>query len=303
MHFLLTNDVESFSIQANRLDFKTAKNVYEIGLPRLMDLYSKHDISSTFYFTGKMAEFFPEAVELVMAHGHDIGCHGYDHSPQFAFDSMTLNEQIEHLKKGKRVIESVAGKIYDFRAPALRINENTLLALESTGFKTDSSIAPQRFDGPLTFGSKRKLKWLFAQRGPYYPSYDSTIKPGTSTILELPISSLLFSYIGSTMRVSPQTLKVIEKILLYEAKVYKRPVVFLFHPNECLDFEKGVVPERRSTNTVEYMFADLLRNKLKTRNLGLKSIDLLDELIIRAKKRGFEFCTVQAYAKSITKYK
>src|SRR3972149_7164907 len=170
MYFLMTNDVESFSIPLNKLDLSTSKHVYEVGLPRLLDVYSKHDIKSTFYFTGEIAELVPEAIELVLDHGHEIGCHGYDHSPHRAFDSMVLEEQVVELNRAKAAIECIAGKIYDFRAPMLRINENTIRALEQTGFNTDSSIASQRFDGPLTFGSKRKLKWLVAPRFPYYPS-------------------------------------------------------------------------------------------------------------------------------------
>jgi peptidoglycan/xylan/chitin deacetylase (PgdA/CDA1 family) len=211
MHFLMTNDVESFSIPLNRLDHNTAKEVYKVGLPRLLDVYSKHDIKCTFYFTGEIAEIVPEAVELVLDHGHDIGCHGYDHSHLQAFDSMNFEEQKAQLNKAKSVIEDIAGKITDFRAPALRINESTIRALEETGFKTDSSISSQRFDGPLTFGSKKKLKWLTAQRMPYYPSYGSVFKRGESNILELPISAFIFSYIGTTMRVSPVILQTLEK--------------------------------------------------------------------------------------------
>jgi peptidoglycan/xylan/chitin deacetylase (PgdA/CDA1 family) len=139
----MTNDVESFSIPLNRLSPDTAREVYEVGLPRLLDVYAKTDIRCTFYFTGKMVEMVPEAVELVLDHGHEIGCHGYDHSPDRAFDLMDLDEQILVLKRAKDVIEDVSGRIYDFRAPALRINEYTIRALEETGFTTDSSIASQ----------------------------------------------------------------------------------------------------------------------------------------------------------------
>jgi len=213
---------------------------------------------------------------------------------------MNLNEQVEYLKKAKAVIESIAGRIRDFRAPALRINENTIKALEKTGFDTDSSIASQRFDGPLTFGSKRKLKWLIAPRSPYHPSYNSIAKKGDSKILEIPISALLFSYIGTTMRVSPLILKILEKVLFAEAVRTEKPMVFLFHPNECLDPEKGIIPERRADNAIEYIFADVIRNKLKMRNLGANAVNLLDNVIKRAKYSGFEFVTVQEYSKFIT---
>jgi peptidoglycan/xylan/chitin deacetylase (PgdA/CDA1 family) len=94
MHFLMTNDVESFSIPLNRYDVETAKEAYEVGLPRLLDLYARHDLKCTFYFTGTFAEQSPESVELVKEHGHEIGCHGYDHSPQRAFDYLRMSSGI-----------------------------------------------------------------------------------------------------------------------------------------------------------------------------------------------------------------
>ena len=39
----------------------------------------------------------------MLDHGHEIGCHGYDHSPDRAFDLMDLDEQILELKRAKDV--------------------------------------------------------------------------------------------------------------------------------------------------------------------------------------------------------
>ena len=86
--------MESFSIPLNRLSPDTAREVYEVGLPRLLDIYAKTDIRCTFYFTGMFAEASPESVELVLDHGHEIGCHGYDHSPQRAYDLLGYEEQV-----------------------------------------------------------------------------------------------------------------------------------------------------------------------------------------------------------------
>ncbi|RZN43508.1 MAG: hypothetical protein EFT35_01085 [Methanophagales archaeon ANME-1-THS] len=94
-------------------------------MPRLLDLYARHDIKSIFYFTGMFAEQLLESVELVKRHGHEIGCHGYDHSPNRAFDMLGYKEQVNQFKKAKRVIEELAGRIESFRAPMLRINEVT----------------------------------------------------------------------------------------------------------------------------------------------------------------------------------
>ena len=70
MYFLMTNDVEAHSLSLNREDPGTVDLVYKIGLLRLLDLLSKHDVSSTFYFTGMFAEVSPESVELVREHGY-----------------------------------------------------------------------------------------------------------------------------------------------------------------------------------------------------------------------------------------
>ena len=295
MHFMMTIDVECFSIPLNRCDNDTGREVYEAGLPRLLGLLARHDVQGTFYFTGKMAEMFPEAIELVMGYGHEIGCHGYDHSPEKAFDLLSYDEQLKELRKAKTAIEGVAGRVESFRAPMLRINEATVRALEEAGFKTDSSVASQRFDGPLTFGAKRKLKWLVAPRKPYMISYDSIVKSGSSNILEIPISAAIFPFIGTTMRISPFITKILQKYLYHESKKTGKPVVFLFHPNECLDIGNEIVTTRRTSNPVEYLFADVVRHKLKLKNLGQTSLKLLDEVVTSAKEFGFEFVSAGEY--------
>jgi len=297
MYFIMTNDVESFSIPLNREDESVVKEVYEVGLPRLLELYARHDIKSTFYFTGMFAEQSPESVDLVKAHGHEIGCHGYDHAPERAFDVLSYEEQLSELKKAKRIIESLAGTIESFRAPALRLNEDTVRALEETGFTSDSSVCPQRFDGPFTFGSKKKLKWLLAPRKPYFLSYESITREGDSKILEIPISAVIFPFIGTTMRRSPLITKILQKYLSFESKRTDKPVVFLFHPNECLDFDGKAIPTRRSTNFFDHLFADVIRQKLKLKNLGMNSLILLDDVLTSAREHGFEFVSVNEYRK------
>lgn len=296
MYFLMTSDVEAHSLSLNREDPGIVDQVYKVGLPRLLDLLSKHDVSSTFYFTGMFAEASPESIELVRDHGHEIGCHGYDHSSQKAFDLLGYEEQVNELKKAKNVIEPVAGKITSFRAPALRINEDTVRALAETGFLSDSSIASQRFDGPLTFGAAKKLKWLYAPRKPYMLSYESVVREGDSGVIEIPISAFVFPFIGTVMRVSPSIFKMLQKYLYYESRNTGKPIVFLFHPNECLDVGK-VMTTRRANNLIGYLFADVIRHRLKQNNLGVASLRLLDEVLVNAKRNGFEFLNMEEYRK------
>ena len=47
---LLTNDVETTSIWFNTLRDETGLKVLKEGMPVLLDLYSKYDIKTTFFF-------------------------------------------------------------------------------------------------------------------------------------------------------------------------------------------------------------------------------------------------------------
>ncbi len=290
MEFLMTFDVESFSIALNRCDPTMVKKINEI-LPDIMDLLATYDVRATFYFTGEFVSLDPSSVDFVREHGHEIGCHGYDHTPERAFDIMSYEEQVRELKRAKSVIPS---RVKSFRAPMLRINEHTPKALENMGFKNDSSVCPQRFDGPLTFGSRRKLRWLIAPRRPYHPSKSSMTRRGCSKILEVPISAIIFPFIGTTMRVSPLLCKILERLLYIEAKTFNKPIVFLFHPNECV--EATIVESyRRGKNVIEHVFADLFRQRLKLKNLGRAALNLLKDVLSNAKDYGFEFLSMDEY--------
>jgi peptidoglycan-N-acetylglucosamine deacetylase len=305
MDFLLTNDVELHSIPKNTSDPTIVDDIYRVGLPRLLDLYAKYNVKSTFYFTGDFVEKKPEAVELVKEYEHEIGCHGYTHDINKAFDVLTLEDQVNHLNRAKKIIEDVAGPIRAFKAPALRINEYTIKALEITGFSIDSSVASQRFDGPMSFGSKKKLKWLIAPRLPYHPSSNSPFKKGNSPVLEIPVSAALFPYIGTLMRVHPPLFRIIEKILFTESKLTSKPLVFIFHPNECLDCQENSsgknIIERRSKSYLGYLFADKLRQNLKLKNLGINAIRLHEESLKKGNKFGFNYISISEYEKKFRK--
>lgn len=297
MHFCVTNDVEEHSIALNRLDEATAWRVYRKGLPRLLDLYSKYDVVSTFYFTGTFAETIPEAVELVKEQGHEIGCHGYSHEVERSFDLLTADDQISDLKRARSAIEEIARNIVSFRAPSLRINEDTVKALEATGFLTDSSVASQRFDGPFTFGARRKLKWLFSPRNPYFLDHSSLMERGHSNILEIPVSAFLLAFTGTMMRVSPTLHRTLERFLFHEAKGNEKPIVFLFHPVETLEVEGATVTTRRSQSTFKYIFGDVIRQRMKLKNLGANAIRLHEEILKHGKKNDMEFISMSAYRK------
>ena len=50
-----------------------------IGVPRLLGLLKHLDVPATFFIPGYIAEHHPRMVEAVVAHGHEVGLHGYLH--------------------------------------------------------------------------------------------------------------------------------------------------------------------------------------------------------------------------------
>lgn len=282
LDFLMTNDVECHSFEDNTLHDSIAKRVEREAMPRLLKLFRRHGVKSTFFFTANFARLSPRSVHMVQEMGHEIGCHGYDHREYY--DTLPYREQLSFLKRSKRTIEEISGtRIVSFRAPALRINKDTVRALEDAGFRYDSSAAPQRFDGPLTSGAGNKLQWLTAARNPYFMSYDNPYEQGDSSVVQVPVSAILWPFIGTTLRICPSITYAVQRLLELESMLTGRPLVFLFHPNEALNFCKGETA-RRGT-----VFSDNVRHALKMRNLGEPSLALLDKMFSRTK---FNYLTV-----------
>ena len=99
------------------------------------------------------------------------------------------------------------------------------------------------------------------------------------------------------MRRSPLITKILQKYLTFESNQIDKPIVFLFHPNECLEIGDKVIATRRSNNYFEYIFADIIRQKLKLKNLGENSLKLLDDVLKNAKKYDIEFISIREYRK------
>jgi peptidoglycan/xylan/chitin deacetylase (PgdA/CDA1 family) len=47
--------------------------------PRLLDLLAGFDAKATFYVLGSRASAAPAILDRVIAEGHEVGCHGFDH--------------------------------------------------------------------------------------------------------------------------------------------------------------------------------------------------------------------------------
>lgn len=293
MNVFITNDVEHTGMNGRTWE-RIAQQVDEVALPRLLDLYDKYHIKSTFFVLGQTAALRPNVVKQIVSHHQEVGSHGYYHEREKAFDTMTLNEQIEELRHSKDLLEQIGGQeVISFRAPALRVNRDTPQALKETGFRFDSSIAPQRLDAFMSYGKKGKQQWLRAPRAIYQTASDNLARRGNGQIVEVPISAYGVPYIGTVMRIAPNTLLPVARYLLYKESMRKNtPINFLFHPNEAV----SEIEEEKSSSLnggISHLFSDVLRAKLKSKRLDFTAFDLLERELIFWYNRNANFMQVK----------
>ncbi len=117
----------------------------EEGLSKILAALNKHELQATFFVSGKLAESLPHIVVNLMAEGHEIASHGYDHIDYSALTRGHLRYQLE---KSKDILEQQCGaKVTGFRAPQFRIPDGLFECLSQVGYEYDSSIVLGKLGG------------------------------------------------------------------------------------------------------------------------------------------------------------
>ncbi|KAI0473444.1 hypothetical protein GGR56DRAFT_695736 [Xylariaceae sp. FL0804] len=78
-----------------------------VGVRRLLSLFEKYNIKTSWFIPGHSLETFPEECAMIRDAGHEIGLHGYSHeNPK----DMTIEQQEIVLDKTYRLITDFCGK-------------------------------------------------------------------------------------------------------------------------------------------------------------------------------------------------
>ena len=109
------------------------------GLPRVLQLLDKHNISASFFVPAVAAALHPQVIENILARRrHEIGVHGWIHEQlqvlnNEAEEQRLLTQSIEYLTKaiGKRPV--------GYRAPSWAFSSYTMKQVKQAGFLYDSS--------------------------------------------------------------------------------------------------------------------------------------------------------------------
>jgi len=115
----------------------------EVGSPRLLDLFDKMGLKTTWFIPGHSVETFPEQMKSVAARGHEIGIHGYSHENPIA---MTREQEMAVLDKSIALITELSGKRpTGYVAPWWEFSNVTNELLLERGIKYDHSLMHNDF--------------------------------------------------------------------------------------------------------------------------------------------------------------
>ena len=109
----------------------------EVGSPRLLDLFDRFDLKTSWFIPGHSIETFPSEMKAVAKAGHEIGLHGYTHENPIA---MTPEQEAAILDKTLRLVKKLSGKSpTGYVAPWGEMSANTPHLLMERGIKYDHS--------------------------------------------------------------------------------------------------------------------------------------------------------------------
>lgn len=115
----------------------------EIGSIRLLNLFDKYQLKTTWFVPGHSIETFPEQMAEVARRGHEIGIHGYSHENPIA---MTRKQETAVLERSIELITDLTGRRpTGYVAPWWEFSNITNELLLSHGIKYDHSLMHNDF--------------------------------------------------------------------------------------------------------------------------------------------------------------
>ncbi|MBT1001557.1 polysaccharide deacetylase [Paenarthrobacter sp. DKR-5] len=116
----------------------------EVGGPRLLRLFEKYGLNTTWFVPGHSLETFPDLTRMIVEAGHEIGVHGYSHENPIA---MTREQETAILDRSIELIEKVSGRRpTGYVAPWWEFSPVTNEILLERGIKYDHSLMHRDFE-------------------------------------------------------------------------------------------------------------------------------------------------------------
>jgi peptidoglycan/xylan/chitin deacetylase (PgdA/CDA1 family) len=115
----------------------------EVAVPRLLNLFARYELQTTWFIPGHSIETFPDQTRMVVDAGHEVGAHGYSHENPVA---MTREQESSVLDRSMELIQKVTGSApTGYVAPWWEFSPVTNELLLERGIKYDHSLMHNDF--------------------------------------------------------------------------------------------------------------------------------------------------------------
>jgi len=102
---------------------------------KILEALAKHRIKGTFFLTGKVIETHPDLIKHIVAEGHEIFSHTYDHPNLTAVSDDKIIDELEKTEKALIAAVNLSPKPY-FRAPYGARNAHVLAVAAKAGYRS-----------------------------------------------------------------------------------------------------------------------------------------------------------------------
>jgi peptidoglycan-N-acetylglucosamine deacetylase len=174
----------SYGGEDSPLDISRGMFSGEVGSPRLVELFRRFGIRTTWFIPGHSIETFPEEMAMVADAGHEIGVHGYSHENPIA---MTAEQEEAVMDRCISLIEERFGqKPRGYVAPWWEFSPITNELLLKKGFKYDHSLMHHDFQPHYVRVGDRWTKIDYSKKA---PEWMKPLERGQETdLIEIPAS-------------------------------------------------------------------------------------------------------------------
>ncbi|MDF2602683.1 XrtA system polysaccharide deacetylase [Sphingomonas sp.] len=166
--------VGAFERTIDRNDWDRLESRVVANTGTVLDLFGEAGVTATFFTLGWVAHRHPALIRRIVAEGHEVASHGWDHQRVF---TMTADQFRADLQRARIALEDAGGvAVTGYRAPSFSIDTRTPWAhpvLAEDGYAYSSSVAPVAHD---------HYGWRESPRFPWRPLADASL-------IELPVST------------------------------------------------------------------------------------------------------------------
>ncbi len=154
----------------------------EVAAQRLLRLFARHHIKTTWCIPGHTADTFPDPCREVIAAGHEVAHHGYAHENPTQADRETERQV---LLRGLDALDRLGVRPRGYRSPGWDVSPHTLDLLEELGFTWDSSLMANDLH---PYYPRAVTRTSTTKYGGYEVADAASVFGPPSRVLEIPVS-------------------------------------------------------------------------------------------------------------------